>query len=148
MHTKNPLSDLSKDTLKILSEDSNPRNSTQPLNRVQNNPFRKQQTRLSVDRPYAPVDRAGRPVTCTCCFSAAVLLLPSSFCHRLPWRSLDDPSTILVNFLSDTSLFPTILHLGEDFPNLSRSPTYPSLSPGEIDTRSRQNRHTISAWNP
>ena len=34
-------------------------------------------------------------------------------------------------------LFPTILHLGEDFSNLSRSPTYPRLSSGEIDTRSR-----------
>ena len=38
-----------------------------------------------------------------------------------------------------------ILHLSEDFSNLSRSPTYPSLSPGEIDTRSRRNRYTISA---
>ena len=45
-----------------LLQDTNPRNPTQPLNRVQNNPFRKQQTRLSVDRsvdrPYAPVDRS------------------------------------------------------------------------------------------
>ena len=53
---------LSQTLLQDLSTDTNPRNSTQPLNRVQNNPFRNRQTRLSVDRPvdrpYAPVDRA------------------------------------------------------------------------------------------
>ena len=34
-------------------------------------------------------------------------------------------------------LSPTILHLSEDFPNLSRSPMNSNLSPGEIETRSR-----------
>ena len=51
-----------KTLISDLSKDSNPRNSTQPFYRVQNNPFRKQQTRLSVDRPvdrpYVPVDRS------------------------------------------------------------------------------------------
>ena len=75
-------------------------------------------------RSTGPVDRTsdtagGRPgrstgtsdSCCCCCFR---LLFPSSFRHRLPRRSLDDPSTIHVNFLSNTSLFSTILHLGED----------------------------------
>ena len=44
---------------------------------------------------------------------------------------------------------PTILHLGEDFSNLSRIPTNSNISSGEIDTRSRlerseRNRHKIS----
>ena len=50
LHTKTLLSDLSQDTSQDTSDDTNPRNSTQPFYRVQNNPFRKQQTRLSVDR--------------------------------------------------------------------------------------------------
>ena len=55
---------LLSSTIALKPYDTNPRNPTQPLNRVQNNPFRNRQTRLSddrpVDRPYAPVDRAGR----------------------------------------------------------------------------------------
>ena len=107
------------------------------------------------------IDRAGRPVTCTCCFSAAVLLLlPSSFFRRPPWRSLDDPRRSLSTSPSVNSLFPTILHLGEDssksepISNVPQSITWRNRHTisacahqtksthdlGEIDTRSRRNR--------
>ena len=87
------------------------------------------------DRPTEPlllltVDRASRPCACAA----------ADF-----WFSFFFPSSTF-----STTSSPNNLHLGEDFSNLSRSPTYPSLSPGEIDTRSRlartgRNRHTISA---
>ena len=58
--------------------------------------------------------------------------------------------SVLSSSISSISSLPTIHHFGEDFSNLSQSPTNSSLSPGEIDTRSRlersgRNRHTISA---
>ena len=99
-------------------------------------------------RPCTPVDRAGRPASSTGRprhrpgAQIACSMRRSSFLCR--------PISVLSSFISSISSIsslPTVLHLGEDFLNLSRSPTYPSLSPSEIDTRSRQNRHTISAWN-
>jgi len=51
---------------------------------------------------------------------------------------------MLPSSISSISSLPTILHLGENFSNLSQSPTNSSPSPGEIDTRSRRNRYTIS----
>ena len=97
----------------------------------------------AVDRFHATVDRAvdrsvfvhlvhtGRPVAC-CMRRFSLLCLPIF---------------VLSSDVSSISSLPTILHLGEDFLNLSRSPMNSSLSPGEIDTRSRRNRHTISSWN-
>ena len=84
------------------------------------------------------VDRAGRPLNLFCCCSAVLLLFPSSsFRRRLPRRSLDDPSTNHVNFLSNTSLFPIILHLSEDF--------FPKSEPNSNVPQSItwRNRHTI-----
>ena len=109
---------------------------------------RGQSTAPSCARPCTPVDRAGRPASSTGrpggrpgAQFACSMRRSSFFCR---------PISVLSSSISSiSSIFslPTILHLGEDFSNLSRSPTYPNLSPGEIDTRSRRNRHTISAWN-
>ena len=82
-----------------------------------------------VDRPPPPVDREHFwPAPCAVSRSFVVWSLCYHLLYLLP---------------------PTILHLGEDFSNLSGSPTNSSLTPSEIDTRSRlersrQNRHTIS----
>ena len=82
--------------------------------------------------PSPPVNRAvDREHNLACSMLRFLLLLIFDLC---------------VNFLYPSiSSLSTILHLGEDFPNLSRSQTNSSLSPYEIDTRSRRNRHTISA---
>jgi len=86
-------------------------------------------------RSTGPVDRPPPPLTVRSTGSAN-------------WPA---PCVVSRSFVCATSfhlfylLSPTILHLGEGFPNLSRSPTNPSLSPGEIDTRSQRNRHIISA---
>ena len=62
---------------------------------------------------------------------------PTPFQKRSP-----NPSWILQVSLSFHLLsFPTILHLGEDFSNLSRTPTNSNVSSGEIDTRSQRNRY-------
>ena len=66
---------------------------------------------------------------------------------RIVSRSLCLSISVLSSDVSSISSLSTILYLGEDFSNLSRSSTNSSLSPDEIDTRSRRNRHTISAWN-
>ena len=113
-----------------------------------------------VDRSHPAVDRTGRPLRCACQRahrSTGPVDRATASADGRPGRStvrLFCCFLLLLNsgFPSSLRRLPrrlpplTILHLGEDFSNLSRSPTYPSLSPGEIDTRSRRNRHTISAY--
>ena len=78
----------------------------------------------AVDRPPPPVDRAVDQEHKFGLLNAPFLAsLISDLCAT---------SFHLLYLLS-----PTILHLGEDFLNLSRSLTNSNLSPGEIDTRSR-----------
>ena len=57
-------------------------------------------------------------------------------------RSLCLPISVLSFSISSLSLQSPP---GEDFQNLSQTPTNSNISSGEIDTRSRRNRHTISA---
>ena len=69
---------------------------------------------------------------------------PAACCMRR-FSLLCLPISVLPSFISSISSFPTILHLGEDFSNLSRTPTniwrnrhdLGLSAPNEIDTRSR-----------
>ena len=142
-----------------------------PIQKRNSNPKKKVQTRLSVDpghgrpawstvpnRERALVSRSTWPVDRSFLCTPVHTGRPGRS-TRLLHRSTGSTSGLLhAPFLATLSsdlcatsfhllylLSPIILHLGEDFSNLSRSPTNSSLSPGEIDTRSRRNRHTISA---
>ena len=128
------------------------------------NPKRKVKTRLSVDRPMprstAPVDRLQPRLDSFQSIDRAVdrfhatinrAIDRSAFVHLVHTGRPSDrpaaccmrrfsllclPISVLSSSISSSSL-PTIIYLGEDFSNLSRSPTNSSLSPGKIDTRSR-----------
>ena len=114
-------------------------------------------------RPTRPVDRpayfsAAAAISCCCSLRLR---------RRLPRRSLDDPSAILINFpisklsLSNNSPPRRRFFLkSEPISNEPQSITWRNRhtisaksthdlglrAPVKIDTRSRRNRHTISAW--
>ena len=102
----------------------------------------------SVDRADRPFLCHGRPGhVCARCAHRSTVRSTGSYPGLLQCvvLLLYLPISMLHSFISSISSLLIILHFSEDFSNLNRTPTNTNISPDEIDTRSRRNRHTISA---